>query len=262
MNGRRLSFVEAGAGQPLLLLHAFPLNADMWAPQIESPPAGWRLIAPDLRGFEPPSPGGPGRSGRPVESMDDYAADVVDLLDSLHLDHVVVGGLSMGGYVAFALYRRAARYVRGLILADTRPQADSEEGREGRRTMQKLVAEQGSRAVADLMIPKLLADPGADGVGSRVRDTIESIDPDGILHALTALITRPDSTELLPRIGAPTMVIVGERDTVTPVADAEAMHRQIRGSRMDVIPGAGHLSNIEQPARFNTLVSRFLAERF
>jgi len=164
--------------------------------------------------------------------------------------------------VAFALYRRAARYVRGLILADTRPQADTDEARVGRRKMQKLVEENGAGAVADQMLPKLLADPGSTETATWIRKMIEDISPQGIKHALTALMSRPDSTDLLPKIGEPTAILVGELDAVTPVSDSEAMHEQIRGSTLTVVPGAAHLSSVEQPAAFNAAVSRFLVQRF
>jgi pimeloyl-ACP methyl ester carboxylesterase len=168
----------------------------------------------------------------------------------------------MGGYIAFALYRRAARYIRGLILADTKSEADTDEAREGRRKMQQLVEEQGSHAVADQMLPKLLADPIGGELPRRVRMLIESNDSRAIRNALTALMHRPDSTELIAGIAEPTAIVVGELDSVTPVTAAEAMHRRIARSTLTVITGAGHLSNAERPAAFNDALGRFLADRF
>ena len=154
----RLRYLEQPAGgtsRPrgtLVLIHAFPLNARMWEPQLTLAANGWRVIAPQLRGMDSSS------TDQPATSMDNHAADVVDLLDALHIEDAVVGGLSMGGYVAFAVLRHAPRYVRALILADTRSEADTPEGVEGRKRMLALVQEKGVAAIADEMIPKLLAE--------------------------------------------------------------------------------------------------------
>ena len=126
MNGWRTRWLESGAGWPVLLIHAFPLNAEMWRPQLDQVPDGWRFIAPDLRGF-----GGSRPSGAPVASLDDYAADLEVLLDHLKIDEAVMGGLSMGGYVTFALFRRAPDRFTGMLLADTRSQADTAGGSRG-----------------------------------------------------------------------------------------------------------------------------------
>jgi pimeloyl-ACP methyl ester carboxylesterase len=158
LGDRRVSYLEAGAGASLVLLHAFPLAAEMWGPQLQSPPPGWRVVAPDLRGF------GESAAGTPARTLDDYADDVEALLSRLGLERAVIGGLSMGGYVTFALFRRRPDLFQGVVLADTRPQADTDEGRANRRKMQDLVRREGSRAVADQMLPTLLAgvEPGAD----------------------------------------------------------------------------------------------------
>jgi 3-oxoadipate enol-lactonase len=248
-----MSWLEAGAGWPVILLHAFPLEAGMWRPQLEAVPQGWRFIAPDLRGF--------GRS-RPVPgreiSMDDYAADVLGLMDSLKMDNAVIGGLSMGGYVAFAMFRQAPRRFTGLLLADTRSQADTPQGREGRVRMRELLASEGSRGVAGQMLPKLFSDAAAPEMVKETRAMIESASPEAIDAAIGALMTRPDSTAGLADINCGTLVVVGERDEITPVADAEAMQRAIPRSSLCVIPGAGHLSSLEQPGVFSRALSDFL----
>jgi pimeloyl-ACP methyl ester carboxylesterase len=260
----RLRYIEApaaGTDRPkgtLLLIHAFPLNARMWEPQLALAAAGWRVIAPQLRGMDG------GSTDRPARSMDDHAADLIDLLDALHLEEAVVGGLSMGGYVAFALLRHAPRYVRGLILADTRSQADTLEGVEGRKRMLALLQEQGAAAIADEMIPKLLGEHSRHShpeVAERVRSLILASSTDAIGHAITALMTRADSTPLLSSIHCPTLIVVGEEDTLTPPALSEQMHKGIAGSEYVVIPKAGHLSNLEQPDAFNAALARFLEHR-
>src|SRR6185436_13611706 len=148
IGGRRLAYLEAGAGWPVILLHAFPLKADMWRAQLESVPQGWRFIAPDLRGFGRFLPPEGGRI-----TMDDYAADVLALMDGLELDDAVIGGLSMGGYVAFAMYRQAPRRFTGLVLADTRSQADTPQARQVREQTRELVRTDGPRALAEQSLP-------------------------------------------------------------------------------------------------------------
>ena len=175
---------------------------------------GWRVIAPQLRGFD-------GAAGDPpAASMDDYAGDVIDLLDALHVKTAVIGGLSMGGYVAFALLRLAARYVQGLILADTRPQADTPEAdRRRARACCKVVQDKGASAVADQMLPKLLGETTRQTrpeVVERVRALVLANSADAIAGAIRALMSRPDSTPLLASIHVPTLIVVGDQDVVTP----------------------------------------------
>jgi pimeloyl-ACP methyl ester carboxylesterase len=170
----------------------------------------------------------------------------------------------MGGYVTFAIQRHAPRYIRALVLADTRPQADTPEGVEGRRKMMALVGEKGPSAVADEMIPKLLGEHTRrtrPDVAEQVRNLILSSSAEAIAHAVTALMTRPDSSPLLGSIHVPTLIVVGEQDTITPPALSEQMHRAISGSEYIVLPGAGHLSNLEQPEPFNAALARFLEHR-
>jgi pimeloyl-ACP methyl ester carboxylesterase len=242
----------------VVLLHAFPLNARMWDGQLALASGGWRVIAPHFRGVD----GGTGDP--PATSLEDYVGDVIDLLDALHIKQAVVGGLSMGGYTAFAMLRHAASYFQGLILADTRPEADTPEGVEGRRKMLELVQAKGPAAVAQEMIPKLLGETTRQTrpeVVDRVRSLVLSNSADAIAGAVRALMTRPDSTHLLSTIHFPTLILVGDEDTVTPPSVAGKMQASISGSELTVITGAGHLSNLEQPEAFNGALARFLAHR-
>jgi pimeloyl-ACP methyl ester carboxylesterase len=242
----------------LLLLHAFPLNARMWEGQLALADRGWRVLAPQLRGFD----GGTGDP--PAASMDDYAGDVIDLLDALHIKTAVIGGLSMGGYVAFAVLRLAARYVHGLILADTRPQADTPAAVESRKLLLRVVRDHGPSAVADQMLPKLLGETTQSTrpeVVERVRSLVLASTADAIAGAIHALMTRPDSTPLLASIHVPTLIIVGDQDALTPRPLAEDMHRAIPGSELAVIQAAGHLTNLEDPAAFTGALAHFLDHR-
>src|SRR5919201_927879 len=141
-------YLEAGAGWPVLLIHAFPLSADMWRPQLELVPDGWRFIAPDLAGFRGPDTPLDSRFAVPaVRSLDDYARRLGRLLDVLELDRAIIAGLSMGGYITLAMFRVQPERFSGMLLADTRPQADTTEGRSARTAMRQLVREQGAPAV-------------------------------------------------------------------------------------------------------------------
>lgn len=254
INGMTIGYSDRGTGMPLVFLHAFPLNRTMWEPQEEALSRQFRTITIDLRGH--------GESDAPLwrYSLEHYADDVAGLLDHLAVRQAVLIGLSMGGYVSFAFYRKYADRVRALILADTRAQADSEEARAGRFTTAQTAYRQGAGAVADIMIPKLL---GATSLrtkpelAARIRGIIESTEPSGIVVDSMAMADRPDSFPLLAQITCPTLVIVGEEDQPTPPAEARLIAQAIAGATLAVIPDAGHLSNVEQPERFNEAVEKF-----
>jgi len=240
---------------PVVLIHAFPLDASLWDPQLSEAPAGFRFITPDVPGF--------GRStDAPARSMDDIARSVLRVLDHERVDRAVIGGMSMGGYVTLALYRMAPERFAGMILADTRATADSDQQREARRKMLAAVRDGGPSAVADEMLPKLL---GATTQRERpelaktVRAMIEGNSADAIAGALEAMMGRPDSTPLLRAISVPTLVICGAEDVLTPPSDSEALHAGITGSRLAILNGAGHLSNIESPDMFSITVNTFLS---
>ena len=249
-----------GAGT-LVLIHGFPLNTTMWEPQLVMAERGWRIIVPALRGF---GPGDEATGDPPTTSIDDYAGDTIDLLDNLHIKDAVICGLSMGGYTVFAMFRHAATYFRGMVLADTRSQGDSPEAVTNRKNMQQLVREKGPGAVADALVPKLLCEAtlkGKPDVVAKLQKQITGSSVEAIVGALTALMTRADSTPLLPTLRIPVQIIVGDQDALTPPPLSEQMHRDISGSALAVIPGAGHMSNMEQPAAFNEALGGFLDKR-
>ena len=255
--GRRQRYLHTGTGQPVVLIHAFPLSADMWLPQLQAPPPGWRLVAPDLRGFRgPSSDADPSAVGR--TTLDDYARDVIALLDHLQIDRAVVGGCSMGGYVTFAVWRLAPDRVRGVVLANTRPQADSDEGRAKRGEMLALLEREGPAGVASEMLPKLLgrtSHASRPEVVSRVRQLVEANPADAIGAAIGALRDRPDSTALLPGIDVPSLVIAGDEDTLIPREAADQMFDALPDAHLCVIGNAGHLASLEVPEVFNKAAS-------
>ena len=240
----------------LIFLHAFPLNAGMWQPQLDAVPPGWRVIAPDYRGFgesAPPSPA----------TMNDLAGDLVDLLDRLDIHEAIVAGCSMGGYVAFELLASAPNYVKGLVLIDTRAGADAEEGKAGRRKMLEKVEKEGAPAIADEMTPKLL---GASTQRHRpelvekVHAMISGANPKAIAMAVNAMMGRKDMTPALGDIKVPTLIVAGAEDTLIPLAAMQQMHDAIKGSQFQTIDAAGHLPSLEQPAAFDAVMQAFLRQ--
>jgi pimeloyl-ACP methyl ester carboxylesterase len=166
----------------------------------------------------------------------------------------------MGGYILLAFYRRYVERVKGLVLADTRAQADTPEGKEGRFQMAQTAYRKGPSAIADVMIPKLLSPATVrtrPDIVQRVRGMIEGNQISGIAGDLMAMAERSDSVPLLEQIACPVQIIVGELDQATPPADAELMAEKIPGARLAVIPNAAHLANLEQPEAFNQIVSSF-----
>jgi pimeloyl-ACP methyl ester carboxylesterase len=252
-----VGFDEAGAGTPVLLLHGFPHDRTLWSAQLAAPPARARLIAPDLPGFGE-------SSASEIPSFDDWADWCMAFCDTLALDRIVVAGLSMGGYLAFALWRRHPERIRALVLADTRAGADSDEGKAKRIEMKALALAGGAGAVAEKMLPGM--------VGKTTRETRPQVVAfvDGVMRgasgaaiadALDAMRTRADSTPTLATITVPTLIVCGAEDALTPVKESEAMHHAIADSQLAIIPGAGHVSNLEHPAAFNALLAGFLTAR-
>jgi pimeloyl-ACP methyl ester carboxylesterase len=254
INGITLAFNDQGTGLPLVFLHAFPLNRSMWTDQETALSTQFRVITIDLRGH--------GESDAPLwhYSLDQAADDVHGLLDHLSIRQAVLIGLSMGGYIALAFYRKYADRVKGLVLADTRAQADAEDGKRARFEMAQLAYTQGAGAIAEIMIPKLLSPATIQTrpeLVQRVRTMIEGNQVSGIAGDLMAMAERPDSIPLLQQISCPTHIIVGELDVPTPPADARLMGDRIPHARLAVIPGAGHLPNLEQPELFNEAIRSF-----
>ena len=252
--GIDIAYDDVGTGIPVVFVHGFPHNRTLWAPQLGALMPRARCVAPDLRGF--------GDSGiRGPYTMDRYADDVAAMLDTLQIERAVIAGLSMGGYIAFALWRRHRERVRALILADTRPGADSDETKAKRRALITLARTRGSGAVADAQITGMVGRTTRErqpDIADGVHRMLAQAPVEGIVGALEAMIARPDSTPTLATIDVPTLIIVGDEDVLTPPSEARAMHERIAGSRLEILAGAGHVSNVERPASFNHVASEFL----
>jgi 3-oxoadipate enol-lactonase len=251
-------FVEqAGEGRPLLLIHGFPFNHEMWRPQLAAFANNWQVIAPDLRGHGQSTPTqGP-------YSMDLLADDCAGILEKLRVTQpVIVCGLSMGGYVSFAFYRRYPEMVAGLILAATRAGADTEEAKIKRDSAAQLTEKEGTQPVIGSMLPIVLA-PNTyqerPDLVAQVEKIMAQTSPDGMVSALMGMKYRPDSLSTLKKFKFPTLVIHGADDQIIPTSEAEAMHAAIKGSQLEIIPKAGHLLNLEQPELFNQSVENYLS---
>lgn len=241
----------------LVLLHAFPIGANLWEPQLRAIPKGWRLITPDLRGFG----GSTELDSISSASMSDYAEDVVDLLQELGVTRAVIGGCSMGGYATLALLQAHPEMFDGLVLVNTRAGADSPEARANRRNMLAVVDREGASGVARDMMPKLLGNTTRESNSSIepfVRRLIKQQSPTAIRTAIHRMMLRPDSTPLLARVSVPTLVITGAEDEMIPVDESRRMASAVKGATLVIIPGAGHLSNLEQPDAFNDALNTFL----
>ncbi|MEV4613361.1 alpha/beta hydrolase [Kitasatospora sp. NPDC049258] len=249
---------EHGPGTPLVLLHAFPFSARMWAAQLDrlSGPAGEtaRVFTPDQRGF------GSAPLGDDEPSLDLVADDVARLLDGAGVERAVVGGLSMGGYVAMAFARRHPDRLCGLLLADTKAAADTEQARTNReRIARAVLARDSVRLLAEEKTAESLLGPAAGPeLLAEVRGMVAEAAPRAVAWAQRAMAARGDSLEVLAGLEVPAAVIVGEADTVTPLADARMMAEAMADAELTVIPAVGHLSSLEAPETFDAAVRALL----
>lgn len=255
-NNIRLAYDDVGSGRAVIQLHGYPFNRSLWNEQAGVIGKSYRVLAPDLRGH------GDSDVAAGPAAMDLMARDVAALMNELQIEHAVIGGLSMGGYVALAFYRLFPERVDALILADTRAQADTEEGKNLRAKQAVQILAEGMAGIADAMLPKLLHPETVSKrpeLVRRVRDMILYTKPAGAAAALQGMAARDDQTQLLEQISVPSLIIVGRDDAITPVADAEMMNQKIKGSRLVVLEAAGHVSNMEAAEEFNRAVLDFLA---
>jgi 3-oxoadipate enol-lactonase len=255
VHGVSLAVEVRGEGPTILFVHGYPFDRSIWREQIDALD-GYRRIAPDLRGM--------GQSDAPDlgYGMALYAADLAALLDALGVDQVILCGLSMGGYVAFEFLRQWRSRVRGLVLMSTRAEADAPEVRRARDAAAATARERGTAAVSDAMVPKILAPStmaGRPEIVERVRALMAATPVAGMIGALGAMRDRAGSETLLPTLaGIPTLVVVGAADILTPPDQARAMAEAIPGARLAIIPGAGHLPPVEQPAATTESLREFL----
>lgn len=242
-------------GAPVVLLHAFPMSAEMWRPQRDAL-KNFRAVAPNFRGF----------GGTPLSApwfIENAVDDVFETLDALEIKSAAFAGLSMGGYVAMRAAQKFPQRVARLILCDTRAEADTNEAKLKRAGGVELVRAKGSAAFVETFLRDALS-PQTQAGGREAADflkkTASAASPEAIMSALAALAARLDMTEALSKISVPTLIMVGARDKITPLPLSEAMRARIPGAQLSVIEGAGHFSNAENPAAFNERLLKFLTD--
>lgn len=257
VNNARLAFIDRGQGRVLLLAHGFPMDHAMWSAQIETLSKNHRVIAVDLRGF------GQSEATEASTTMEQFADDLAALLDALGIDEpVVLAGLSMGGYVALAFWRKYASRLRGLILCDTRAEADSPETAQARQAAAQRVLKDGPNALVDGMAPKLFAKQTLEQrleLVDALRRMAQGCSAQGVAAAALGMGLRHDSTAMLGEIRCPTLVIVGLEDIVSPPEEMRRLAHAIPHAQLVEIPNAGHLSPMEQPDLVNAAIKEFLA---
>ena len=255
-NGITLAVHDEGNGPPILFVHGFPLSHSMWRYQLEAFSADHRVIAPDLRGF------GDSDVTEGTVTMDQHADDLAALLDELSIiEPVVLCGLSMGGYIAWQFQQKYAERLRALILCDTRAISDTPEGVENRKRLAKMVIENGSAAVASVMLPNLFSPVTSvhqQAAIDELRKTISTTSPQGIAAASLGMAERPDVTSLLPSIETPSLLIVGEDDGISTPEEMKTIADAMPNARLEVIPEAGHMSPLENPEPVNAAIRDFL----
>ena len=256
----QISYDNSGAGQPLVLLHAFPLNHEMWRDQIREFADDYQIISPDARGF------GESTQFKSEPSLAIVAQDVNALLDKLGVTQpIILCGLSMGGYTALEFARQFPDRLAGLILCDTRADADGDEAKKARDEMIEFAHSHTGEEVAEKMLPKLL---GATtrahnlAVAARVRELARELTGSNAAAMLMALRNRRDSTEILSEIKVPTLVVGGAEDEISSPKIMGAMAAKIPGARHEIIGEAGHLSNLEAPESFNAVLRQWLSENY
>lgn len=256
----RFDLIDEGEGTTLVLVHAFPFDADMWRADAKALSSRMRVIAPSMRGFG--ATPAVRMDSVTIEAMADDVAAVVAALDVP--GPIVIGGLSMGGYVAMAFARRYPEVIRGIVLADTKAEADTDEARTRRDASIAKVDGGDVEGFVDGLLGSLLSPATRDGnsaIVQQLRATMMKAKPTTLTSALRALRDRPDATKGLASVSVPVLVVVGEDDAMTPPAAAKAMIAAMPETRtqLAVIPKAGHLANLEQPDAFRKAITSFVA---
>jgi 3-oxoadipate enol-lactonase len=244
-----------GSGPPVVLLHPFPANHDLWKPAAQAVLSRYRVILPDLRGH------GDSDIGEGPATMEKHAADIARILDHEEVGRAPVVGVSIGGYVLFEFWRKYRPRVEALVLCNTKAQADTTEARAGRLQAAADVLERGTEPFFESMLPKLIGkttrSTRPDVVEGALR-LMRKMSSEDVAMVQRGMAERPDSVETLKTINVPTMVVTGDEDILTGVADAELMRQNIPGSQMRMIAKAGHYSPWEQPEEVGKLLRQFL----
>ncbi|MEV7555915.1 alpha/beta fold hydrolase [Amycolatopsis sp. NPDC089917] len=260
LDGISVAYDDLGTGLPVVLVHGHPFNRSMWRPQADRfSREGYRVVTADLRGY--------GETTLPAQStktgLDVFAKDIARLADHLGLERFVLGGLSMGGQIVMEFHRTYPERVAGLLLADTSPQEETEDGKRVRNETADRVLAEGIGWYADEVLTKMVSPDNVrtmPDVAAHVLQMMRTTPGEGAAAALRGRAERPDYRDSLTRVKVPSLIVVGTEDEFTPVADAELMRDLIPGSTLAVIEGAAHMPNLEREAEFNDVFARFLKE--
>jgi pimeloyl-ACP methyl ester carboxylesterase len=257
----QLAVVDRGQGRTVLFVHGFPLDHSMWTAQLDALAEDYRVLVPDLRGF------GQSAVTAGTVTMADFADDLAGLLDALdEKTPIVLCGLSMGGYIALQFWKRYPRRLSGLVLCDTRAAADSPEVAASRHELvQRVLGSEGAAAVWELMRSRLFAPSAHEqqpALVKAIREVVLRTKPEGIAAALRGMAARPDMRGELPNIGCPTLVLCGQHDAISPVAEMRNIAAAIPAARFVEIAAAGHMAPCEQPAPVNAALRAFLERVF
>ena len=257
IDGVTVAYDDVGAGAAIMFVHGHPFNRSMWRPQVEHlRRSGWRVVVPDLRGYGDTTVA-PGKT-----TLETFARDLAALLDHLELERVVLVGISMGGQIAMEFHRLFPDRLRGLVLADTSPHAETADGKNLRIETAERLLREGMGPYADEVLPKMIAPPNIAAlpeVANHVLAMMRATSPAGAAAALRGRAERPDYVEMLSRVAVPTLVVVGRDDEFTTLSDAELIHERVPHSRLVVIEGAGHLPNLERAETFNAALDASLS---
>lgn len=251
-----IHYTDAGQGAAVVLLHGYPLDGRIFGDVGAMLASKARVIVPDLPGF------GQSTLSRPFQTMDELARSLLALVDGLGIERFLLAGLSMGGYVGQAAYRLAPARLSGLSLVDSRANADDDAAKAGRNKMIELLDTQGTPSVVEAMLPKMLhadaykLDPA---LVERQRDIMSAQPRDTLKYACAAMRDRPAFFDALPTLACPLQVIVGEGDVIAPVDVARKIADMTPGARLDIIPNAGHMAPLEQPAAVAEALEQLLA---
>jgi pimeloyl-ACP methyl ester carboxylesterase len=252
-----LRYTEKGDGLPVILIHGFPLCRQMWAPQMTAlANAGYRAISPDLPGFG----GSPPLAG--PASMSSYADAIVALLDELGIDQAVVGGMSMGGYVLLDLVERYSQRLLGAMFLVTRAAADDAAGKQKRTLMVEQVEGGNVLTIPETFVPVLFAEETArrnPRLISEVRQWVESAPSSGLIGGLLAMREREDAVDKLSAFALPSLVVGAAQDLAVPPEHSQVLAQGLPNAKLTIIPGAGHMANLEQPELFNAALLDFLS---
>ncbi len=259
VNKTRLNFIDVGdsGAIPVVLIHGFPLNHEMWNPQIDFLKRNFRAVVYDIRGH------GDSDVEDGLYTIEFFVDDLIGLMDHLKIEKAVLCGLSMGGYISLRAAERNPERLQALILCDTKAEADSNEAKLKRAASIRSIKDEGLGQFAESQVRSLLA-PQTFNRSPTIVETIRKMilrnSPLGICGALLAMAGRTDTTVTLPKIKVPTLILVGEQDTLTPPPLSKAMYETIPNSKIHIIPEAAHLSNLENPSRVQQAFQRFLGK--